>query len=237
MFQTWGDALSSAYIGIGPVFVSLGIRLLVSIVIFVAGWIAGTLIGKIIEKVFQTIKFDRVMSQIGLEQALKRGGYTLNSGAFIGGMAKWFVIILFVIAVFDVLGLSSVTGFMQAIAVQYVPQVIIAVLILLVSTVLAEVLQKAVVAAAAGAHVKHAQGLGRLTKWAIIIFAGLAALDQLGIATSIVQTISLGIAIACGLGFGLSFGLGGKEAASEIIASLRKDFRGDSYSNTDHHNS
>lgn len=230
MFQTWGDALSSAYVGIGPAFASLGLRLLVSIIIFVAGWVAGSLIGKMIEKIFQTIKFDQVMTQIGLEQALRRGGYKLNSGAFIGGLAKWFVIILFVIAVFDVLGLASVTSFMQAVAVQYLPQVIISILILLVSTVLAEFLQKAVVATSSAAHIRHANGLGRLTKWAIIIFALLAALVQLGIAASLVETLFMGVVIAFALAFGLAFGLGGKDTAAQIVADIRRDFSGKSYS-------
>lgn len=229
MFQTWGDALASAYIGVGPAFLQFGLRLLVSIVIFVAGWVAGVLIGKVIEKVFQSIKVDNAMKQIGLEQALRRGGYKLNSGAFFGGIAKWFVIILFLIAVFDVLGLASVTAFMQAVAVQYLPQVIIAILILLVSTVVAEVLQKAVIATAAAAHIKHAQGLGRLTKWAVIIFAILASLVQLGIAASLVETLFMGVVVAFALAFGLAFGLGGKDAAAQITTRVLNDFKAKDY--------
>lgn len=236
MFQTWGDALSSAYIGIGPAFVQFGLRLVVSIIIFLAGWAAGSLLGKIVEKLFHTIKFDHALKQIGLEAALKRGGYNLNSGAFLGGIVKWFVIILFLIAVFNVLGLASVTAFMSAVVIQYLPQVIIAILILLVSTVVAEVLQKAVIAAAAAAHVKHANGLGRLTKWAIIIFAILAALVQLGIAASLVETLFMGVVVALGLAFGLAFGLGGREAASQIIEKVRRDFAEKTYTQNDSRN-
>lgn len=224
MFQTWGSALGSAYAGIGPVFIQFGLRLLFSIIIFVAGWAAGALVGKIIEKLFHTVKIDNVMRQIGLEDALKRGGVNLNSGAFVGGIVKWFIIILFLIAVFDVLGLNSVTGFMQAIVVQYLPQVIIAILILLVAAVVAETLQKIVVGAAAAAHIKQAKALGRVTKWAIIVFAILAALVQLGIAASLVQTLFMGVVIALALAFGLSFGLGSKDAAGRIVEGVLRDF-------------
>lgn len=226
MFQTWGDALGSAYIGVGPAFAQFGLRLLFSIVIFIAGWAAGSLIGKIIEKIFHTVKIDHAMRQLGLEDALKRGGFNLNSGAFVGGVVKWFIIILFLIAVFDVLGLSSVTGFMQAIVVQYLPQVIIAILILLVSAVVAEALQKVVVGAAAAAHVRQAKALGRITKWAIIVFAILAALVQLGIAAQLIQTLFMGVVIAFALAFGLAFGLGSRDTAGRIVEGVLKDFSG-----------
>ncbi len=224
MFQTWGDALGSAYVGVGPAFAQFGLRLLFSIVIFIAGWAAGALAGKIIEKIFHTVKIDNVLSQLGLDRALQRGGFKLNSGAFVGGVVKWFIIILFLIAVFQVLGLSSVTGFMQAIVVQYLPQVIIAILILLVSAVVAEALQKVVVGAAAAAHVRQAKALGRITKWAILVFAILAALVQLGIAASLVQTLFMGVIIAFALAFGLAFGLGSRDAAGRIVEGILRDF-------------
>ncbi len=224
MFQTWGDALGSAYLEVGPAFAQFGLRLLFSIIIFIAGWAAGTLIGRVIEKIFQTAKIDSALQQIGLERALKRGGFNLNSGAFVGGIIKWFIIILFLLAIFNVLGLPAVTAFLQAIVIQYLPQVIIAILILLVSVVVAEALQKVVVGAAAAANVRQARMLGRVTKWAIVIFAILAALVQLGIAASLVETLFMGVVVALALAFGLSFGLGGRDAAGRIVDGVLKDF-------------
>ncbi len=224
MFQSWGTALNSAYSGVGPVFIQFGLKFLFSIIIFVAGWAAGVLVGRLIEKVFQTAKVDHFMRQIGLEDALKRGGFSLNSGALIGGLVKWFVIVLFLIAAFDVLGLQVVTAFLQSIVIDYLPQVIIAALILLVAAVIGDVLQKIVMGAAAAAHIKQARALGRITKWAVLVFAILAALVQLGIARSLVETLFMGVVVAMSLAFGLAFGLGGKETAGQIVAKIAKDF-------------
>lgn len=224
MFQVWGSALNSAYAGFGPVFVQFGFRLLFSIIIFIAGWAAGSLIGKLIEKAIQSLKVDNAMKQMGVDKTLERGGIHLNTGAFLGGLVKWFIIVLFLIAVFEVLGLSSVTLFMQAVVGQYLPQVIIAILILLVSVVVAEALQKVVVATAAAAHIKQARALGRITKWAIVVFAILAALVQLGIAATLVQTLFMGVVVAFALAFGLSFGLGGRDAAKGIVENVLRDF-------------
>jgi hypothetical protein len=235
MFQTWGMALNSAYYGIGPVFAQFALRFVFSIIIFVAGWAAGVLVGRIIEKVFHTVKVDHFMRQIGLEDALKRGGFNLNTGALIGGIVKWFVIVLFLIAAFDVLGLQTVTLFLQSIVVQYLPQVIIVALILLAAAVIGDVLQKIVVGAAAAAHIKQARALGRITKWAVLVFAILASLVQLGIAQSLVETLFMGVVVALSLAFGLSFGLGGKETAGQIVAKIARDF-GHNDGNSGNHN-
>ncbi len=224
MFQSWGMALNSAYYGVGPVFFQFLLRFLFSIIIFVAGWAAGVLVGRFIEKLLHTVKIDHFMRQIGFEDALKRGGFNVNFGALIGGIVKWFIIVLFLIAAFDVLGLQTVTIFLQSIVVQYLPQVIIAALILLVAAVIADVLQKIVIGAAAAAHIKQARALGRITKWAVLVFAILAALVQLGIAQSLVETLFMGVVVALSLAFGLSFGLGGKETAGQIVAKIARDF-------------
>ncbi len=224
MFQTWGDALTGATMSVGPAFAQFGLRLLFSVIIFIAGWAAGTLIGRLVEKLFKAAKIDSALQQIGLERALKRGGFNLNSGAFVGGIIKWFIIILFLLAIFNVLGLPAVTAFLHEIVVKYLPQVIIAILILIVSVVVAEALQKVVVGAAAAAHIRQARALGRLTKWAIVIFAVLAALVQLGIATSLVEMLFMGVIVALSLAFGLAFGLGGRDAAGRIVDGVLKDF-------------
>lgn len=232
MFQVWGNALNDAYVGVGPAFVQFGLQLLFSIIIFIAGWAAGTLLGNIVSRVVHTVKVDHVLRQIGFDKTLRRGGISLNTGAFVGGLVKWFIIVLFLVAAFDVLGLSSVTMFMQAVVVQYLPQVVIAMLILLVAAVVADALQKIVVATAAAAHIKIANGLGRLTKWAIIVFAILAALVQLGIAPSLVNTLFMGVVIALAVAFGLAFGLGGRDFASRVIEKVSRDFSEKNYPDT-----
>ena len=113
--------------------------------------------------------------------------------------------------------------FLQSVVLSFLPQVFVAVLILLVSAVLAEAVQHAVVGAAKAAHMSSANFLGAVSKWAIWIFAVLAALFQLGVASAFVQTLFTGIVLALSLGVGLSFGLGGQDAAARYIERMRRE--------------
>jgi hypothetical protein len=131
-------------------------------------------------------------------------------------LVKWFIIVVFLIASFDVLGLTQVTLFLREV-VNYLPQVIVAVLILMVAIVVANAMHRIVVASSRAANIKSAEFLGRVTKWAIWIFAILTALFNLGIAPALIQTVVTAIFAGAALALGLAFGLGGKDMAEKML--------------------
>ncbi|MDD5318941.1 MAG: hypothetical protein PHF79_03990 [Candidatus Pacebacteria bacterium] len=221
LFQQWSGALGDSFQGLYPAVVFFAANLIAAIIIFVVGWIVGAFISSLIQKAFRALKVDHALRQAGLERALHRGGITLDSGAFVGGLVKWFVIVLFLISSLQVLGLTQVTAFLSNVVSNYIPQVIVSVLILLVAVVIAEAVQKIVRASAGAAGITGASALGTIARWAILIFAVLAALIQLGIAVTLIQTLFMGVVIALSLAFGLAFGLGGQQAASETIAKIK----------------
>lgn len=197
--------------------------LIIAIIIFVVGWIVGVLLGRVVDQLISALKLDNALRGAGLETTLNRAGFALNSGRFVGGLVKWFVVIVFLVASLDVLHLDQVNEFLRQVVLLYLPQVIVAVLILLVAVVIAEAMQNVVVGSAKAAHIRSAHFLGATTKWAIWLFAALTALYQLGVAQEFLHTLFTGIVIAISLGFGLAFGLGGQQAASQYIEHLRKE--------------
>lgn len=225
ILQNWGDALNSTLGSLWPATIQLIASLIVAIIIFVVGWIIGAFVARLIEQAFKTIKIDHILKQAGLEDALNRGGVKLNSGAFIGGLVKWFIIAVFLLASLQILGLNEVTYFLESIVVTYLPRVIVAVLILLVAVVISDVTQKFVVAAAGAAKIKAAHSVGVVAKWSIIIFAILSALVQLGIAVALIQTIFTGVVAALALAAGLAFGLGGRDAAARTIEKVERELK------------
>jgi hypothetical protein len=217
IIQTWGDALNTTFTGFAPFAVQVIAYLFVALIIFTVGWVAGTFLGKVIDKAFKTLKVDSVLKQAGIEDMFKRGGIALNSGAFVGGLIKWFVIAVFFLSALRVFGFTQVTAYLEDVVMGYIPHVIIAVLILLVSVVIGEVVSKIVSSASSAAHIGSSRVLGAMAKWAIIIFAGLTALVELNIAAELVQIVFIGIIVALSIAFGLAFGLGGRDAAAKII--------------------
>src|SRR5579864_1482071 len=169
LFNTYSDALVGSFQGLWPAVLDVGIRLVAAIIIFIIGWLVGMFIGKLIEQAFKALKVDNALRSAGVENALNRGGILLNSGAFVGGLVKWFIIVVFLIASFQVLGLTQVTVFLEQVVVTYLPQVIVAVLILVVAVVVGDTMQKIVKASAASAHIRSSNLLGTITKWIIYI--------------------------------------------------------------------
>jgi small-conductance mechanosensitive channel len=224
ILESWSSVLTRSFQDLSSGVINFLPNLVVAILVFLVGWVVGMVLGKLASQLIRALKVDNALRSAGIEEGLQRAGFPLDSGAFVGGLVKWFIIIVFLVAALDVLGLTQVNAFLQQVVLLYLPQVIIAVLILLVSAVIAETMQHVVVGAAKAAEVSHAHFLGSVTRWAIWIFAILTALFQLGVAQPFVQTLFTGVVIALSLGVGLAFGLGGQQAASEYIDKLRKEF-------------
>ena len=223
LIQTWGEVLQNSFQDIGIGLANFIPNLFVAIVIFIVGWIIGSILGKVVGQIISSLKIDNALKSAGVGELVAKAGFNLNAGAFIGGLIKWFFIIVFLVAALDVLKLTQVNQFLQNVVLSYLPQVIVAMFILLVAVVIAEAMQKVVVGSARAANIKSANFLGAATKWAIWIFAILTTMIQLGIAVSFIQTLFTGVIIAFSLAIGLSFGLGGQEAAAGYIEKIRHE--------------
>ena len=226
LLNTWGEILTLSFQNLWVGVVNFVPNLVIALVILVLGWLVGVLFGRAIWQVFKSLKVDDALRRAGFESFVRRGGIDLDYGAFVGGLVKWFVVVIFLIAALDVLGLSQVNFFLQDVVLGYLPRVLAAALVLLVAGVIGDVTGRVVVTAAKTAGVESAHFAGAIAKWAIWIFAILVALSQLGIAAAFSQTLFTGIVIAVSLALGLSFGLGGQEAASRFIERLRGEMSG-----------
>lgn len=223
-FTTWADVLTQSFQNLLYGMVAFIPNLLAAVIIFVVGWLIGAGLGKVVAQIVNSVRVDQALRAAGVDRVVERAGFSLNSGAFLGMLVKWFFIIVFLVAALDVLQLTEVTIFLRAVVLGYLPQVIVAVLILLVAAVVAEAAQRVVAGSAAAAHLKSANFLGTVSRWAIWVFAILAALDQLGV-TPFVQTLFTGVVVALALAFGLSFGLGGQQAAARYIEKMNEQIK------------
>lgn len=220
--STWSEVLTLSFKNLWLGVVGFVPNLVVAIVVVLLGWGIGVLFGRVVSQIIKAIKVDEALRKAGVEDFLNKGGISLNAGAFLGGLVRWFVILVFLIGALEILKLTQVTQFLTEI-LNYLPQVIVAVLILIAAGLVADAMKKVVLSSAMSAEVASAGFLATVTKWVIWVFAILVALSQLGIASGFVQTIFTGLVVALSLGLGLSFGLGGQEAASRVIEKLSKE--------------
>ncbi len=219
---TWAQVLQASFETLLFGLVNFIPNLVVAIIIFVIGWLIGVGLGRVVAQVVTALRVDQALKAAGVDKVVERGGFSMNSGNFLGALVKWFFIVVFLVAALDVLHLTVVTVFLRDVVLGYLPQVIAAVLILLVAAVVAQAMERVVSGSARAAHLSSANFLGSVARWAIWLFAILAALDQLQVAPAFVQTLFTGIVVAIALAIGLSFGLGGQTAAARYIEKVKE---------------
>jgi len=226
LIDRWSQVLQNSFQGLWYGLVSFVPNLLVAIIIFIIGWLIGGVLGRWVAKLIKSLRVDHALAEVGTDDLLERAGFRLDAGAFVGGLVKWFFIVVFLLASVEVLGLSEVTNFLRQVVLGFLPNVIVAALVLVVGAVVAEVIQRLVTGSAMAAGVPSAKLLGGISKWAVWVFALIAALLQLGVAVILLQTIFTGLIAMLALAGGLSFGLGGRDAAGKYLEKLRDEVGG-----------
>jgi len=220
--QTWGEAITASLVGLWQTFMSIVPSLVGALIVFVAGWIIAAALGKVVEKLIKALKVDQALHKIGWGRSLSDLGISTDIASLLGGLVQWFLVLVFLMAATDILQLREVTAFLNSI-VLYIPNVVVSVIILTVVVLVGNFVYNVMKGSTKAAGVMSATMLATISKWAIIVFGILAALLQLGIASSLVSTIFIGIVAMLSLAGGLAFGLGGKEEAAMILRKLREE--------------
>lgn len=223
IWLTWGDVFNASLRELWWGFIQFVPNLVVAIVLFVIGWVLGNVIAKALEQVFRSLKIDNLLRSIGVENFFRKAGMNLNSGYFIGQVVKWFVVVVFLIPSLDLVGLNSIKDFLQNDVLGFLPKVIVAALVLIIATIVADGLSKAVAASARTMNLSSANMLGAIAKYAVWIFAFIIALGQLGVADYYMSVLFTGIIAMLSIGGALAFGLGGRNAAEKFIAKVSEE--------------
>lgn len=224
--QTWGEVFSGSLQSLWFGFISFVPNLIIAIIIFIVGWMVASVVGKAISQVVAALKIDNLFKSAGADDLMNRAGMKLNVGGFIGMVVKWFIIVVFLMTSLEILGLSQVNDFLRESVLYYLPKVIIAALVLVIASILAQAMKKIISASAKAANVHSANMMGTVANYAIWIFAFIIVLSELGIAPSFMQILFSGLIAMLAIAGGLAFGLGGKENASRCLDKISNEISG-----------
>lgn len=216
----WTQILQYSFQSIWVEFISVLPTIVVALLVFIVGWILGSALKRVVMGVFQALKIDSALDAAGVDVITEKTGYRLNSGAFIGTLAKWFVMIVFFVASLNILGLEQATNFFNDVVLGYIPQVIVAVIILFGGLIVGNFVEKLVMAGGRATSFASTHFLAKFAHYAIVAFTVLAALNQLQIAEELVQMLFAGLVFGLSLAFGLAFGLGGREEAAHYLRKI-----------------
>ncbi len=223
IWLTWGDVFNASLQDLWWGLVQFAPKLVIAILFFVIGWVLGNVIARALEQVFKSLKIDSLFSSVGADNFFRKAGMSLDSGYFVGQVAKWFVVVVFLIPSLDLVGLNSIKDFLQYDVLGFLPKVIVAALILIIATIVSEGLASTATATAKSMNLSSANMLGAVAKYAVWVFAFIIALGQLGVADYYMSVLFTGIIAMLSLGGALAFGLGGRDAAARFLAKVGEE--------------
>ena len=222
--EVWADITIKALLNLWAGFLNFLPNLVGVIVVLVVGWFVAVGIGKLIATILNRLRFNKLFEKAGWKEALERAELTVNAADFLGGIIKWILFLVFLLAAVEILGLLQFADFLGKV-IAYLPNVLVAVLIFVATVILVDIVEKIVRTGVEKVKIGYGQMISAIVKWSIWIFAILTILYQLGVARPFMETLFTGFVAMLVISLGLSFGLGGQQIAAEILRDLRDKLR------------
>lgn len=194
-------------------------QLLAALVLLFIGWLLAKIARTGIMRLLKLLNFDRLTERSGLEAFLKQAELDVSVSTVLGNLVYWLIILVMIVTVANSLGLHMVADLFNKV-VLYIPNVIVAILVLVFGTILARFINRIVFAWLNNVGFSGALTVSTFSEYAMIIFVFFVALEQLQIASELI-TAAFAIAFgAIGLAFAIAFGLGAKDWAARVVEQV-----------------
>lgn len=220
--QSTADAFQASLAGALNTFLSAIPRIIGFALVLIVGWVISSLLARGVEALLHAVRFNDLARRSGFADFVQKMGVRDDSAGVIAGIVKWFVRLITLVVAFDMLGLPAVSSVLQQLLL-WLPNLVVALVVLVIGGLAANALSQLVRGASAGAGFTNPEVLATVTKVAVWGFTIVVAINQLGIATTLINTLMIGIVGAFTIAFGLAFGLGGRDRAAQILDRIGRD--------------
>ena len=210
----WGDAIFLSLTNALNTFLAAIPQIIGALLILLIGWIIAGIVARLLREVLERAGADRLFAKHGGEVYGSRSA-EFQPSVVAAEIVKWIIRFVFLVAAANVLGMQQVSVLLNQILL-WLPNLLIAVVILLVAPLLGRFVRGVIEVGAGQMGFSNGRILGRIAEVAIIAFAVVIALYQIGIANDLISILFIGIVGALAIAFGLAFGLGGRDVAAEI---------------------
>jgi len=217
------DKLVGAFTNLLDSAISAAPKVLVGIVLIVVGLLVAKVIEVVLRFILTRLRFDSLMEKAGIDKTLHRIGLRQQLNIAIPRIVYFLTLIVLARTASDALGMTAISGAIGAFFA-YLPNIIAALLLLIVGTSIAQFAAETVEEAARNSGIDFAPALGKLVSGLIMFVVAMMAIGQLQIDTNMVRIVTSFILGGGALAFGLAFGLGTRDVVRNITAGfyLRK---------------
>jgi mechanosensitive ion channel-like protein len=219
--QVMDDVIRKTLAGFEESLTAFGPRLLAMLMILVTGIVVAVLARLLLGRLLPKLGFDRFAARSGLKEALERGGVVRPPSAALASVLAWGLMAVFVLLAIGALDVAIAKDLVSR-AFSYLPQILVALSLLVLGVLLAAFLRRSVLIAAVNAALPSARFLAGSVHVAILVLFVAMALEHLGVGRQVIlvsfSTIFGGVVLA----LALAFGLAGKDLARGLLERLVK---------------
>ena len=210
----WGEAIFLAASNALNAFLTAIPLVVGALLILIIGWIIASVVARGVRVVLERAGADRLFAEHGGDVYGKRSKQ-IKPSVVTSEIVKWIIRFVFLVAAANVLGMPQVSTLLNQVLL-WIPNLLVAAVILLVAPLIGRFLRGLIEVGAGNMGFTNAPLLGRIAEIAVIAFAVLIAIDQIGVAADLLNILVTGVVAALALAFGLAFGLGGRDVAAQI---------------------
>lgn len=214
--RSWGDAIRYSLTDALSVFLAAIPKIVGFVIILIIGWIVAGLLAQAVAALLRTVQFNQLAQKAGFADFVQKMGVGTDSSGFIALITKWFVRLITLVVAFDALGLPAVSEVLRELLL-WLPNLVVALVVLVIGGLAANAFSSLIRGAAARSELGNPELLASIAKIAVWAFAIVVAINQIGIASGLVNTLFTATVGAVALALGLAFGLGGRDTAAKIV--------------------
>jgi len=216
-FTTSRDAIVDSFTDAWHQTIAATPKIVVMVAVIVVGYLIARFIAKAATKLAETLGLQNAADQSGLADSMQRMGIQRNVPGIIGTIVFWLLMLVFLMAGFNILGLPAVSEAMQGI-VNYIPNLLVATVLIVVGLLVASFLRGVVATSADRVGLSYAEYLANGCYYVFALLTFIAAFNQLGVQFALLEQLILIAFGAVAVGFALAFGLGGRDVMAGILA-------------------
>jgi len=211
----FGDSLASAGGDLAERVAAYLPSVFAALVLLLVGWLLAHLLKIVASRA--VLLLDTLLARLGLPANVARRQAGRGS-TVIGAVVFWGVLLAFATAAAQALGLHAFTDWLSRL-VQYLPTLVVGLVILAAGWVLATIVADLAEAAATQLAPPQRRSLGRIVRGAILAGAVLIAADQVGVRITFLAIFAAAVALTLGGGVAIAVGLGAREHVANLIAA------------------
>jgi hypothetical protein len=189
--------------------------------LLLAGMFTARALRTVAEGVLAKAKLDEHTCRVGINEVLQRLGMGKSPTYGVCFLIYWFVLFIFIVSAANAVNMTVVSEMLERFLL-FLPRILAGVLILFGGLLFARFLSEIVRSASEANSIPGGAGMARALYVAVLVFASITSLEQIGIETRLISSAVLIILASVGLALALAFGMGGRDVAAEAIRDLAK---------------